>query len=120
MTLDKLLKLAEEHEFRLFLLVTNPSTQMHECLKAALMKHENLTKRVLLCTTSPILMYQLRKQFSDLVCGLWMNKGVVGKNSLLFKTSAVLSAIYMAIIRNIVAPVVGIKVVMINKEEFSA
>lgn len=120
LTLDNLLKLADEYELRLFLLVTNTSTQMYENLKTALTKHENFTDRVVLCPTSPILVYQLRKQYSNLVCGLWMNKTVVGKDSFLFKTSATLLDIYMAIIRNIVAPAIGIKVVLLNKEEFSA
>lgn len=120
MTLDNLLKLADEYELRLFLLVTNTSTQMYECLKAALTKHDNLTEQAILCLTSPILVYKLRKQFPDLVCGLWMNKTVMGKDSFLFKISATLLDVYMAIIRNIVAPAIGIKVVLLNKEEFSA
>lgn len=120
MTLDNLLNYADEYELRLFLLVTNTSKQMYEKLRLTLLKTENFTNRVVLCPTSPILVYQLRKQFPDLVCGLYMNKTVVGKDSFLFKTSAILVAVYMAIIRNIVAPVIGIKVVLINKEEFSA
>lgn len=120
--LDNLLQLADKYELRIFLLVTNTSHQMYESLRAALLKYDNFTKRILLCTTSPIMIYQLRKQYPDLVCGLWLNKGVVAKDSysFLFKTSAILVACYMAIIRNIVAPVIGIKVVTINKEEFSA
>jgi len=118
LTLDVLLKLAEELDLKLFCLTTNVSCQMLDALRKRV--DETFVRRCVLCTSSPFTIYQLRKQFSDLVCGLWMNKPMVTKSSLLFRTSAILKAIYMAVVRNIVAPVIGIKVVFLHKDEFNA
>ncbi|XP_063708330.1 glycerophosphodiester phosphodiesterase 1 [Culicoides brevitarsis] len=120
LTLDELLEINVKMHLKLYLLTTNCSNKMLEALKEAIRKHEKFVKQVVLVTTSPFIVYQLRKQFPNLICGLWMDKTTLAKNSYLFKTSAILMAIYMAIFRNIISPVIGIKVVIIHKDEFNA
>uniref|UniRef100_A0A336LQT7 CSON010531 protein n=1 Tax=Culicoides sonorensis TaxID=179676 RepID=A0A336LQT7_CULSO len=120
LTLDELLELNSKLNLKLYLLTTNSSNKMFETLREAIKKHPKFMNQVVLITTSPFIVYQLRKQFSNLICGLWMDKTTLAKNSYLFKTSAILMAIYMAIFRNIISPVIGIKIVIIHKDEFNA
>lgn len=87
-------------QLKLYLLTTNSSNKMLETLKEALKRHEKFVNQVVLVTTSPFIVYQLRREFPNLICGLWMDKTTLAKNSYLFKTSAILMAIYMAIFRN--------------------
>lgn len=119
LTFDNLLTAAVAKDLRFFLLISNTNAgPMLEALRQRI--DDQFMKYCVLCTTSPLAVYKLRKQFPNLVCGLWINKPMVAKSSVLFRTSAILMGIYMAIVRNIVAPVIGVKAVFLHKDEFNA
>lgn len=60
MTLETLLELNQKMELKLFLLTTNASTKMVECLNDFIKKHEKFVDQIVLCATSPFTVYQVR------------------------------------------------------------
>lgn len=60
--------------------------------------------------------WQLRKLRPEIICGLWHESYL---SLSILKSSTLITSIYGAILRNIIAPVIGISVVFLNKEEFN-
>lgn len=82
-------------------------------------KNEQVFKeRICIVSSNPLFIYQLRKEFPDLVCGLWLDRGQDVQLKCL-KSLTILNSIKGAFLRNVVAPVVGIKLVFIHKTEFN-
>lgn len=116
LTLGNLLRLLEGTNLTIFLLISDSSSKMIEKLKSTIKLHESFTRRVIVCSKSPVAIYQLRKVYSELICGLWCDKS---PSRIILKTSTLLTSIYGAIFRNIIAPVIGISLVFISKDEFN-
>ncbi|XP_058822131.1 glycerophosphodiester phosphodiesterase 1 isoform X2 [Topomyia yanbarensis] len=119
-TFEKLLKLLETNELTVFLLASHTSAKLTELLRDAIARNSIFTKRIVFCCSSPVAIYQLRQHCPDLVCGLWMDKSTLSRTQQYLSASTILMSIYGAIYRNIVAPVIGISLVFIHKEEFNA
>ncbi|KAL9888308.1 glycerophosphodiester phosphodiesterase 1 isoform 1-T4 [Glossina fuscipes fuscipes] len=115
-TLKELLDFLEEQRLTVFLLISDNSSLMLQSLKKSIKENPLFTQRIVLITKSPITIYQLRKLFPELICGLWTEKSL---SLALLKTSTLITSIYGAFFRNIIAPVVGISVVFVSKEEFN-
>lgn len=79
---------------------------------------EVFKERICLVSSNALHIYHLRKEFPDLICGLWLDKGQ-GVQLKCLKSMTILNSIRGAILRNVVAPVVGIKLVFIHKSEFN-
>ncbi|CAD6995868.1 unnamed protein product [Ceratitis capitata] len=117
LTLKELLDLLEEHpRVTIFLHTLDNSTRMLEQLKALIKANAQFTSRTILISRSPYAIYQLRKLHPELICGLWTEKSL---SLALLKASTLITSIYGAIFRNIIAPVIGISVVFVSKEEFN-
>lgn len=64
--------------------------------------------------------FQLRKLFPNIICGLWMDNTIVTKKkSQMFRASILTMSFLHAILRNIIAPVIGINIVFLHKDEFN-
>lgn len=56
-----------------------------------------------------------------MICAIWMdNLSSWRANKRIFRILAVLRSIYDVVFRNIIAPVIGISLVFVHKDEFSA
>uniref|UniRef100_A0A1A9X1X1 GP-PDE domain-containing protein n=1 Tax=Glossina brevipalpis TaxID=37001 RepID=A0A1A9X1X1_9MUSC len=115
-TLRELLDFLEEQRLTVFLHISDNSSIMLQRLKKAINENPLFIQRIVLITKSPITIYQLRKLFPELICGLWTEKSL---SLALLKTSTLITSIYGAFFRNIIAPVIGISVVFVSKEEFN-
>lgn len=113
-TLSQLLLLLEDSNIIVFLLLSNSSTTIFEKLKNIISKHQQFSKRIILTTQSPVLIYKLRKFDPDLICALWIKKSFQ-----YLKSSTLMSSILGAIVRNLISPVIGISFVFVNKEELN-
>ncbi|XP_001847486.2 glycerophosphodiester phosphodiesterase 1 [Culex quinquefasciatus] len=120
LTFERLLKLLETNELTVFLLASHTNAKMVEILQEAIGKNSLFTKRIVFCCSSPVAIYQLRQHCPDLVCGLWMDKLTLSRAQQYFSASTILMSVYGAIFRNIIAPVIGISLVFIHKDEFNA
>ncbi|XP_011209190.2 glycerophosphodiester phosphodiesterase 1 [Bactrocera dorsalis] len=117
LTLKELLQiLEEEHRITIFLHILDNSVRMLEQLRAAIKSNAHFTSRTILISRSPYAIYQLRKSRPELICGLWTEKSL---SLALLKASTLITSIYGAFFRNIIAPVIGISVVFVSKEEFN-
>lgn len=93
--------------------------QQKERLVQLIQKNEQVFKeRICFVSSNPLFIYQLRKEFPDLLCGLWLEQGQ-GLQLKWLKSMTILHAIRGAFLRNVIAPVIGIKVVFIHKTEFN-
>uniref|UniRef100_U5EFZ0 Putative glycerophosphoryl diester phosphodiesterase n=1 Tax=Corethrella appendiculata TaxID=1370023 RepID=U5EFZ0_9DIPT len=119
LTLKKLLQLLEKNDLTIFLLMSTVNAKIIDALKEVIGKNEKFTKQIVLCCSSPIAIYQLRKLYSNLVCGLWMEKTLLSKTPKYFNSSTIFLSICGAIFRNIIAPVIGVSVVFIHKDGFN-
>lgn len=119
-TFEKLLKLLETKELTVFLLASHTTTKLIELVRASIANNALFAKRIVFCCSSPMAIYQLRQQHTDLVCGLWMEKSTLLRTSKYLNTSTIITSIYGAIFRNIIAPVIGVSLVFIHKDEFNA
>lgn len=115
-TLANLLTLLEGSQLTIFLLISDTSSKMIEKLKSTMKMHTNFARRIIICSQSPVAIYQLRKAYPELICGLWSEKS---PSRLILKTSTLITSIYGAVFRNIIAPVIGISVVFISKDEYN-
>ncbi|TMW51851.1 hypothetical protein DOY81_003096 [Sarcophaga bullata] len=116
LTLKELLDFLEDHRLTVFLYISDNSSQMLECLKTTIKENPLFIQRIILITRSPITIYQLRKLYPELICGLWTEKSLALP---LLKASTLITSIYGAFFRNIISPVIGISVVFVSKEEFN-
>ncbi|XP_052867199.1 glycerophosphodiester phosphodiesterase 1 [Anopheles cruzii] len=120
LTFEKLLKLLESSEVTVFLLASQINNSLMDIIRRTATKSTTFTKRIIFCCSSPLAIYQIRQQCPDLVCGLWMEKSCLLRLPHYLNTSTILLSILGAIYRNIVAPVIGISLVFIHKDEFNA
>ncbi|XP_055605056.1 glycerophosphodiester phosphodiesterase 1, partial [Uranotaenia lowii] len=119
-TFERLLKLLETNEMTVFLLASQTTTKMIELLRESIGLNAMLSKRIVFCCSSPISIYQLRQHCPELVCGLWMDKSAMSRAQQYLSASTIIMSIYGAVFRNIIAPVIGISLVFIHKDEFNA
>ncbi|XP_055547157.1 glycerophosphodiester phosphodiesterase 1 [Wyeomyia smithii] len=119
-TFDNLLKLLETNELTVFLLASHITAKLTELVRDAVGRNSIFTKRIVFCCSSPVAIYQIRQHCPDLVCGLWMEKSSLSRTHQYLHASTILMSIYGAIFRNIIAPVIGISLVFIHKDEFNA
>lgn len=121
MTLNELLKVVETLDVTIMLLATNLNAQFLEKLKEAILNNSLFTKKIIFCCNSPIFLFQLRKLFPTLICGIWMKKiNCVNRNRKVVKVLTIAMSIYDMILRNIIANIVGFSLVFIHKDEFNA
>ncbi|XP_017476550.1 PREDICTED: glycerophosphodiester phosphodiesterase 1 [Rhagoletis zephyria] len=117
LTLAQLMQFLEEQQrITVFLHILDNNVRMLERLKAAIEANAQFTSRMILISRSPYAIYQLRKLYPELICGLWTEKSL---SLAILKASTLITSIYGALFRNIIAPVIGISVVFVNKEEFN-
>ncbi|XP_067640910.1 glycerophosphodiester phosphodiesterase 1 [Eurosta solidaginis] len=117
LTLTELIQfLEEEQRITVFLHILDNSVRMLEKLKATIKISAQFKTRIIVISRSPYAIYQLRKFQPELICGLWTEKSL---SLALLKASTLITSIYGALFRNIIAPVIGISVVFVSKEEFN-
>ncbi|SPP83617.1 glycerophosphodiester phosphodiesterase 1 [Drosophila guanche] len=100
----------------LFLRLHDNSARMLDQLQKFMATNEAFTKRTIVISRSPLAIYQLRKLHPEIICGLWHETYL---SLAMLKSSTLITSIYGAIFRNIIAPVIGISVVFLSKEEFN-
>ncbi|KAH8404164.1 hypothetical protein KR215_011162 [Drosophila sulfurigaster] len=100
----------------LFLHLQDTSALMIDQLQKFMHAHETFTQRTIVISRSPLAIYQLRKLRPEIICGLWHESYL---SLSILKSSTLITSIYGAILRNIIAPVIGISVVFLNKEDFN-
>ncbi|XP_035777577.1 glycerophosphodiester phosphodiesterase 1-like [Anopheles albimanus] len=120
LTFEKLLKLLESSEVTVFLLASQITPRLLEIIREAATRCPVFTKRIIFCCSSPVAIYQLRQRCPDLVCGLWMEKSYHLRMPHYLNSSTILLSVLGAIYRNIIAPVIGISIVFIHKDEYNA
>lgn len=91
----------------------------NERLVDLIRKNEKVFKnRICIVSPNPVFIYQLRKEFPDLVCGLWLGRGQEMKLKWL-KFLTIFNSIKGAFLRSVIAPLIGIQLVFIHKSEFN-
>uniref|UniRef100_A0A182MN71 GP-PDE domain-containing protein n=1 Tax=Anopheles culicifacies TaxID=139723 RepID=A0A182MN71_9DIPT len=120
LTFEKLLKLLESSEVTVFLLASQINSSLLEIVREAASTCPIFSKRIVFCCSSPSAIYQLRQHCPELVCGLWMERSCFTILPRYLNTSTILLSIVGAIYRNIIAPVIGVSLVFIHKDEFNA
>lgn len=123
LTLDCLVKIVEtlNDDFFVILHVKRANNIFIERLKQAIATHEPLfTKKFILCCNSPVVIYKLRKNFSKLMCAIWMdnlNHWKSRKN--IYRILNIFRSIYDVVLRNLITPIIGVNLVFIHKDEFN-
>ncbi|EDW85114.1 uncharacterized protein Dwil_GK14482 [Drosophila willistoni] len=107
---------AEAPSATLFLRLHDNSPRMIDQMQKFMSSNEALTQRTIVISRSPLAIYQLRKLQPDIICGLWHETYL---SLSILKSSTLITSIYGAIFRNIIAPVIGISVVFLSKDEFN-
>lgn len=115
-TLGNLITYLDSSNLTIFLYISETTSCIIEKLKNIINKNENFTSRFIIVSRSPLAVYQLRKLYPNLICGLWIEKSL---SQYLFEKSSLITSIYGAIVRNIISPVIGISVVFLSKDEFN-
>ncbi|XP_030374486.1 glycerophosphodiester phosphodiesterase 1 [Scaptodrosophila lebanonensis] len=100
----------------LFLHIHDNSARMLERLQQFMASREQFRQRTIIISPSPLAIYQLRKLQPEIICGLWHETYL---SLAILKSSTLITSIYGAVLRNIIAPVIGISVVFLSKEEFN-
>lgn len=120
LTLANLISEVANQDVSIFLSCPNTIHGKHRDQLVQLMEknYPVFKERIVLVSPNPMFIYQMRKQFPELVCGLWLDRGH-GLNLKALKSLAILNAIKGAFLRNIISPVIGIKLVFIHKGEFN-
>lgn len=123
LTLDCLVKIVEplHDDFFVILHVRRASNVFIEKLKQAIATHEPLfTKKFILCCNSPIAIYKLRKIYPKLMCAIWMdNLSHWRSKKKIYRLLNFFRSIYDVILRNLITPIIGAKLVFIHKDEFN-
>ncbi|GAB0100958.1 glycerophosphodiester phosphodiesterase 1 [Sergentomyia squamirostris] len=121
LTLANLIPQIERLNLTVYLLLSgNPA--IVQTLKQVIARNENFPRqRIIFCSRSPIDIYKLRKQFPDLMCGLWLNRATRQSFLPAFLTpiEQVFTTFMSILLRNILVPMIGVSVVFIDKKEFS-
>uniref|UniRef100_A0A6P4E643 Glycerophosphodiester phosphodiesterase 1 n=1 Tax=Drosophila rhopaloa TaxID=1041015 RepID=A0A6P4E643_DRORH len=99
-----------------FLRLHDNSARMIDQLQKFMTTDETFTQRTVVISRSPLAIYQLRKLKPEIICGLWHETYL---SLAILKSSTLITSIYGAILRNIIAPVIGISVVFLSKEEIN-
>ncbi|XP_017076499.2 glycerophosphodiester phosphodiesterase 1 [Drosophila eugracilis] len=107
---------AEAAETTVFLRLHDNSAKMIDQLEKFITSDETFTQRTVVISRSPLAIYQLRKLKPEIVCGLWHETYL---SLAILKSSTLITSIYGAIFRNIIAPVIGISVVFLSKDEIN-
>ncbi|KAH8276820.1 hypothetical protein KR026_001382 [Drosophila bipectinata] len=117
-TLGQLNEFLEEEaaQVTIFLRLHDNSARTVDQLHKFMVANENFTLRTIVISRSPLAIYQLRKLHPEIICGLWHETYL---SLAILKSSTLITSIYGAIFRNIIAPVIGISVVFLSKEEFN-
>lgn len=118
MTLANLIKEVAPLDVTIFL--SCPGKVEHkEKLANLIQKNETVFKnRICMVSPNPVFIYQLRKEFPDLLCGLWLGRGQEMKLKWL-KSWTIFNSIKGAFLRSVISPLIGIKLVFIHKSEFN-
>lgn len=115
-TLTSLMEMLDKSNLTIFLFISDTSAKMIDKLSNVIKSNEQFTRRTIIISRSPISIYQLRKLHPELICGLWTEKTL---SLAVLKASTLITSIYGAVFRNIIAPVIGISLVFISKDEFN-
>ncbi|XP_017111171.1 glycerophosphodiester phosphodiesterase 1 [Drosophila elegans] len=107
---------AEADQATVFLRLHDTSARMLDQLQKFMTTDEAFTQRTVVISSSPLAIYQLRKLKPEIICGLWHETFL---SLAILKSSTLVTSIYGAILRNIIAPVIGISVVFLSKEEIN-
>jgi len=127
---------AEAAETTVFLRLHDNSARMINELQKFMTADESFTQRTIVISRSPLAIYQvkkiasyysilgfllipffqLRKLKPEIICGLWHETYL---SLAILKSSTLITSIYGAIFRNIIAPVIGISVVFLSKDEIN-
>ncbi|KAH8353852.1 hypothetical protein KR084_008939 [Drosophila pseudotakahashii] len=107
---------AEAAETTVFLRLHDTSARMIDQLQKFMTTDETFTQRTIVISRSPLAIYQLRKLKPEIICGLWHETYL---SLAILKSSTLITSIYGAIFRNIIAPVIGISVVFLSKDEIN-
>lgn len=123
LTLDGLVKIVEPLNDDLFIILhaKRANNEFIEKLKQAISIHEPLfTKKFIVCCNSPIVIYKLRKIYSNLMCAMWiLNLSQWRSNKRLYRLLNIFRSIYDVILRNLITPIIGTNLVFIHKDEFN-
>lgn len=76
------------------------------------------SERICLVSSNPLFLYQLRKDFPDLLCGLWLNRSDEAPFKCM-KWVSILHSMYSLLLRNVIVPLLGLQLVFIHKAEFN-
>ncbi|XP_016973412.2 glycerophosphodiester phosphodiesterase 1 [Drosophila rhopaloa] len=106
----------EAAQATVFLRLHDNSARMIDQLQKFMTTDETFTQRTVVISRSPLAIYQLRKLKPEIICGLWHETYL---SLAILKSSTLITSIYGAILRNIIAPVIGISVVFLSKEEIN-
>ncbi|KAH8294768.1 hypothetical protein KR018_002687 [Drosophila ironensis] len=107
---------ADAADATLFLRLHDNSARALDKIQKFMVSNQNFTQRTIVISRSPLAIYHLRKLNPEIICGLWHETYL---SLSILKCSTLISSIYGAIFRNIIAPVIGISVVFLSKEEFN-
>ncbi|KAG4076080.1 hypothetical protein HA402_011426 [Bradysia odoriphaga] len=119
LSLPNLLTLLEGMDVTVFLLLSSTTSKCIDTVKRVVQSNENFTKKIILCSSSAFAIYQIRKSCPDLVCGLWMDRTPKLENQYILRPKTIIMSLYSAFFQSILAPVIGISVVFIDKNEFN-
>ncbi|ALC45869.1 CG14883 [Drosophila busckii] len=100
----------------LFLRLNDNSACMIDQVQKFFSTNKIFAQRSIVISQSPLAIYQLRKLTPEITCGLWHESYLLQS---ILKSSTLVTSVYGAILRNIIAPVIGISVVFLSKEEFN-
>lgn len=142
---DELIQMLNVYEtMNVFLLLAPSNKQVVDRFTEYISNDVNHLKRFIVCSRSPLLIYQvnfemccnyvhlwchffsrfchlqLRKTNPNLICGLWLDKTSDLKLPSLILNRSIFAFAYGILFRNIIACVTGISVVFINKHDFNA
>lgn len=141
LTLDVLLKIMEPLNVVVILNANRTNAAFVEKFKQAIAAHDPMfTKKIIFCCRSSIIIYkvkltlfinyksniqlkislQLRKIFPNLMCAVWMdNLSAWREHKRIYKLLTIVRSINDVIFRNIIAPIIGISLVFVHKDEFN-
>lgn len=113
LTLPNLISEVANLDVTIFLLVPPHLDKYRDQLRQVLAENISvIQKRLVIVSASPVTIYHLKNL--EIVCGLWLEQPRPAKQYM-----STLNSVKGAFLRNIIAPVTGIKVVFIHKSEFN-
>ncbi|KAJ6635476.1 Glycerophosphodiester phosphodiesterase 1 [Pseudolycoriella hygida] len=119
LSLPNLLTILETMDVTVFLLLSSTTSKCIDNLKRIVQSNENFAKKIILCSSSTFVIYQMRKSCPDLVCGLWIDRTPKLENQYILRPKTIIMSLYSAFFQSILTPVIGISVVFIDKNDFN-